>query len=516
MKRIILSLIVLPLAFLSQAQEPADALRISWNVPSGTARYMAIGGAMGSLGGDITATYVNPAGLGFYKTGDGVFTAAYHFGKTKANYLGRKESDKAGKFDLGTTGYVFGIGGNSVKRNSYALSIAFNTTASFRNDILYRGLNNQNSYSQKFIEELNNSGVKDSTIASSFYFGPSLAFNTYWIDPVKNSSGQLTGFTTNSPIATGLIQEQKISSRGGIYETAIGFASNHNDRIMIGGSIGIPFVYLNRTSTFTEADATVDTSNRFDYASFSDELTTTGVGMNLKMGFIYKPVEYWRLGFAFHTPTVYSLTDSYTAEVTTNTENYHGIYTDFSKDYTNGGASEFKYVHFSPYKLIGSVSYVLREIQDITKQKGFITADAEYINYKASSYSVDNDPENPDMNTAANKAYLKELNKAIDKAYKGAFNFRLGGELKFTTLMVRAGATYYGNPYKEVNGGKGKKINLSGGLGYRNKGMFIDLTYVHSMVDDIHAPYRLQTSSYPVAKLKNTTGNVLMTLGYKF
>jgi hypothetical protein len=52
------------------AQEPADALRYSWIISSGTARQQAIGGAMTSLGGDLSAAYVNPAGLGFYKTGD--------------------------------------------------------------------------------------------------------------------------------------------------------------------------------------------------------------------------------------------------------------------------------------------------------------------------------------------------------------------------------------------------------------------------------------------------------------
>ena len=57
----------------SHAQEPADALRFSNTVPSGSARVQAVGGAMGSLGGDVTAAFVNPAGLAFFKT------AASHF-----------------------------------------------------------------------------------------------------------------------------------------------------------------------------------------------------------------------------------------------------------------------------------------------------------------------------------------------------------------------------------------------------------------------------------------------------
>lgn len=513
MKRFILFLTTLMAASAAFSQEPADALRISWTTPSGTARNQAIGGAMGSLGGDITATFINPAGLAFYRTNEGVFSPAFHFGKTNASYFARKENAKANKFDFGTSGYIFSGG---TKRRSGAVSIGFNTTANFKNDVLYRGVNKQTSYSQKFIEELNNSGVKDSTLAYRFYYGPSLAFNTYWIDPVKNSSGQLVGFSTNSPIATGLVQEQKISTRGGIYEASLGFAGNEKDKWMFGGAIGLPFMYMNRTSSFIESDLTNDTSNRFDFGAFSDELTTKGFGLNLKLGVIYKPQEYWRLGFAFHTPTIYRLTDSYSAQITTNTEHYQGIYTDYSDDYTNGGPAEFKYQHITPYKVIGSISYVLREIQDVNRQKGFITADAEFINYKASSYMVNEDKDEVNVNSAENKAYYKALNKAIDKAYKGAFNFRVGGELKFTTIMVRAGAAYYGNPYKEVNGGKGSKVNLTGGLGYRNKGVFVDLTYVHAITNDIHAPYMLENAGFPVAMLKNTTGNVFLTVGYKF
>ncbi|HWJ91537.1 MAG TPA: hypothetical protein VNR87_10530 [Flavisolibacter sp.] len=161
--------------------------------------------------------------------------------------------------------------------------------------------------------------------------------------------------------------------------------------------------------------------------------------------------------------------------------------------------------------MIGSVSYVIREIQDVTKQRGFITADVEYVNYKASSFSVDA----TDDTDESTRTYLKQLNKAIDNAYKGAFNFRVGGELKFTTVMARLGAAYYGNPYKDINGEKGSKWNFSGGLGYRNKGFFVDATYILGLNRDVNFAYRLQSARYSGASLKNSTGNVLLTVGFK-
>jgi hypothetical protein len=166
---------------------------------------------------------------------------------------------------------------------------------------------------------------------------------------------------------------------------------------------------------------------------------------------------------------------------------------------------------FTPYRVIASASYVLREIQDIRKQKGFLTADIEYINHKGTFYTTD--PKNE--NDADAESYLKSLNKAVDKAYKGTFNFRAGGELKFTTIMGRLGIAYYGNPYKDIAGEKGSRFSLSGGLGYRNKGIFIDLTYVHTMGKDVHYAYRLERSPFAGAKIKSSAGNAVLTVGFK-
>jgi hypothetical protein len=104
------------------------------------------------------------------------------------------------------------------------------------------------------------------------------------------------------------------------------------------------------------------------------------------------------------------------------------------------------------------------------------------------------------------------VNKAMDNLYKNAFNFRLGGELKFNTYMFRLGGAYYGNPYKNENASLYK---VSGGVGYRNKGIFIDLTYVYSINKDIHYPYLLENKPNVPAAIKNTGGNIVATIGFK-
>jgi hypothetical protein len=68
MKKFLLSFFTMMCVYVSMAQSPEDVLRYSYFPQNGSARNAAIGGAMGSLGGDINAMYVNPAGLGMYKT----------------------------------------------------------------------------------------------------------------------------------------------------------------------------------------------------------------------------------------------------------------------------------------------------------------------------------------------------------------------------------------------------------------------------------------------------------------
>ncbi|MEY5046618.1 MAG: hypothetical protein RL713_1843, partial [Bacteroidota bacterium] len=102
-------ILFIALTFLSgaaMAQEPADALRYSMMGHGGSARTRAIGGAVVSLGGDISAAAVNPAGLAFFKTSEFTFTPTLGFNKTKINYLSSENSDKKTAFDISNFGFI--------------------------------------------------------------------------------------------------------------------------------------------------------------------------------------------------------------------------------------------------------------------------------------------------------------------------------------------------------------------------------------------------------------------------
>jgi len=496
---------------LSYGQEAGDVLRYSYlSQPGGTARNQAIGGAGGSLGGEFTSLFSNPAGLGFYKTGDFVFTPQVSFKNSKSTYLGTPESATGSNFSIGTTGFVLGSPSRtqgSVK--NFAVGFGINREADFNNHIYYKGKNTNSSFSEKYLEELiNNNANNPDSAAFMFPEGSSLAINTYLVNPVFDTAGVLTGYSTLANPSTGLIQENTINTTGGITDVAIGAGLNLKDKWYFGGTLSFPFLRYNRKASYKETDASSDPNNNFNYFEANETLDTKGIGVNGKFGVIFKPVDNVRLGLAFHTPTYYQLTDNYTTEVVTDLEGYGGSGVKFQSntDLSDGQPLESKYNMTTPLRLILSGSYLFGgNAENVQNQHGFITADLEYVNYKGMSFHDMN-------NNAMDQDYYNSLNSLIDNLYKNAINARLGGEMKFNTFMVRLGGAYYGNPYQNETS---DIVKVAGGIGYRNRGLFLDLTYVYSMAKDIHYPYRLEDKPNVPAYLKNNAGTVVATLGFK-
>ncbi|GAC1456272.1 MAG: outer membrane protein transport protein [Chitinophagaceae bacterium] len=477
---------------------------------------MAIGGAMGSLGGDINALFVNPAGLGLYKTSEIVLSPGFNFNKNKADYRGTNTAANKSGFDLGTSGMVFGFHNRYSKWTSQAFSFGINQTANFNNVISYTGTNNQSSFSEQYAEEFqrSNQNIDQALANSSFAFGTAPALYTYLVDTFRNPNGgvvvkSLPELLLDKGIA--LNQQKTVTTRGGIYELALGYAANMDDKFYVGGSLGIPIYNYQRFTSFTESDPSGNKNNNFDNFKYNDTLSTKGFGVNARLGVIYKPVEFVRFGLSVQSPTYYSLTDREKSFLSTNSENYvsNQPRTVSSSTFTNGQEGNTKYTSTTPWKVVVSASYVFREINDTRRQRAFVTADVEYVNYAGSNFSADGQTV-----TTEDQQYYNGLKKIINQQYKGALNYRLGGELKFNTVMFRLGGAYYANPYKDSQL-KSNIMQASGGIGYRNHGIFIDLTYVHNMTKDVNFPYRLTDKANTFAVQQNTRGNVVMTVGFK-
>jgi long-subunit fatty acid transport protein len=492
-------------------QVPEEALRLSWTPQTGTARNQAIGGAMASLGGDATATLVNPAGLAFFKTSDFVITPSIQFGKVPSNFRGTVYNGMNNNtFQLGTSGFVFGGFGYKAK-NSFAITVT--QVADFTNSVVYRGLNDYSSFAEPLADEFAASGltIDEALNSNAISLTTKMALYTYLVDTATISGNKQVIARSESP--SSLFQEHNTQTNGGI--TEISFAMGHelNKKWMLGVTIGVPIITLDRNTHYRETDATGDADNDFNFMAYRENYKLRGAGINFKAGLIYRPREYFRLGLALHSPNIFMLKESFDAGLAADLEQLFspgsGYDSVASSTLTGGPLADSRYSFYTPGKIILSGSYVFREVENISRQKGFITADIEYVQYKWNHFGPNGDV------TEETKAPYEPYNDAIDALYKGTFNFRIGGELKFKIVMARLGFAYYGNPYKDKEL-KARKMNLSGGLGYRNKGIFVDLTYVHRLNKNVDFPYRVNAPrANTFANLKDNGGTVLLTLGCK-
>ena len=69
-------------------QDISDAVRFSQSEIQGTARYRALSGAFGALGGDMSAVSANPASSAVFSRSHASFTASNIDSENNTNYFG--------------------------------------------------------------------------------------------------------------------------------------------------------------------------------------------------------------------------------------------------------------------------------------------------------------------------------------------------------------------------------------------------------------------------------------------
>jgi len=88
------------------AQDFTDALRYSQTNQLGTARFRALSGAMGALGGDLSAISINPASSSIFNNNQISATLSNTNNKNNSNYFGSNNSESSNAFDLNQVGGV--------------------------------------------------------------------------------------------------------------------------------------------------------------------------------------------------------------------------------------------------------------------------------------------------------------------------------------------------------------------------------------------------------------------------
>jgi hypothetical protein len=486
------------------AQDEHDALRYGFNTVQGTARGMSIGGAVGSIGADFSALSVNPAGIGIYKSGELLFSPSFTGSSNKATYLGTSAKAGDAKFNLSNFGIVVANTQPGKRRNSgwKAVNFAFgmNRMNTFRNEYTYRGRNQANSLIETFADDFNSMGGINNNTLNSVNFSAYAAYQTYLVD--RGIGADSSRAVSYVPYWDGLNQTKRVIESGGMSEYVISVGGNYMEKLMLGATLGIISTRYDRTLRFNEEDASGNPNNDFRYMQYTERLSTSGTGINLKIGAIYKPSQAFRFGLALHTPSHIELNDVSSISMVSHTDSLllsNNPGANPVSLYDQDSSQVFNYALTTPYKanISGAVFF---------GRSGFITADLEYVNYATMRYRF-----------AGFENAADAINEVIRNTYRDAVNIRVGAEARLEDVSIRAGMAHYGSPSANEST-YGGLTNISAGLGFRQTYWFIDAAYVQSIQKNNEVPYIIARSDANVqaASINRNRGTFVLSMGVKF
>ncbi|MCF8231492.1 MAG: hypothetical protein K9J27_04825 [Bacteroidales bacterium] len=473
MKKIAILISVLLTTFITHeglAQSETDALRYSRLYFGGSARSSAMGGAFGAIGADMSTMSTNPGGIGLYSHSQLSISPALNKGETESTYLGTTAIDSRYDFGMQNIGAVFTFtpGDDQSGWKKIQFGIGSNRLKNFNNQFQVLGKNTQKygTIMEPYWNYATNGGgsnLQPNALERNAAFDAYLAYEA---DLLYDANTDQEGYQWGYDAIFGGVQQNKVTeTSGAVDEVYITLGGNYNDRLYLGGTLGFQSIEYKQESTYKERDI-ADTIPYFNALTKYDDLKTTGSGVNLKLGAIYRAFQWLRVGVAYHTPTFYNnMQDEWSAQIESTLDLGDGPESSSSR--TSKG--RFDYKLRTPSRWIFSGAY-------IAGQYGLISVDYEIIDY--SSANLDSDSDN-----------FSTANNAIDQNFQRQHNIRVGTEWRYSNYYIRGGYSMYGSP-SNINADEyGSTTFTTLGLGYKTNHFFLDVAYVHSEMKDTYFIY---------------------------
>lgn len=490
MKRIQFFILILAATLLKvNAQNEIDALRFSMFNPAGTARFVSTGGAFGALGGDFSTLSTNPAGIAVYRSSEFTITPGFNYTRVASSFMGTSEEDINYDFALGNIGLVFAFNDPDQLKESgwmgFQFGFGLNQLANFNNRRIYEGFNTENSLMSVFLDKANAETNFNSTQPPSSFlddYTTGLAWDTWLLglDSINNT------YFIDMP--DNVLQRRITNSSGSIRELAFTMGANYSNRLYLGATFGLPFVNFEEDYIFTEENST-GADNELRSLEYTENLKTTGRGFNFKIGAIYRATDMIRIGAALHTPTFYTLEDSWRTEMKSDLVN-------FGKRESISPRLLYEYELNTPMRMLGSLGLVFGTA-------GILSVDYEYADYTQMRLRSDRD------------MYTQE-NSNIRNNFQAQHNIRVGGEVRLNPIILRAGYALNTNPYESgIN--NLEKTTISAGLGIREKGYFVDFGYfITQYSEDFFQYYNFSGNRNSPVNYDYTQQGFMMTVGFRF
>lgn len=472
----LLPLILLGLPVFLLAQSATDALRFSRLDRFGGARNIGVMGSMGALGADFGVLSTNPAGLASYRRSELVLTPGMHVQQMEARLEGSENNwsrDAVNRFHLQHGGLVVARQPLSGKWRTSNVAIGLAQLANYRQRMFYEGYA-LGSLTDRFLELANGR-----TLSQLDDFEAGLAWDAMAILGPDADLFYTSDFEL-APGASSLVRKQQLVGRTGyLNELQLAFAGNYLDRLSIGATIGVPLLSYTENRVYEEVDEE-GVIPFFTSLKWDENLESTGTGINLRLGLLYRVNQMVRLGLAVHTPTAMSITDNYSKEL-----RYR--YVDGDAFVGTGTSPEgiFDYRLYTPWRLLGSAGFIFGA-------NGFLNAEVEWVDYGSASFNFTPQVTNPAFREAEQRA-----NQAISSTLDQALQVRLGGEWVWQIFRFRGGLGFSGTEYARD---KTWAPAWSLGIGIREDDFFIDLGFMRQHREEGFVPY--QTAEAPELRVR--------------
>jgi len=448
------ALVIACLASMGFAQNEDDALRVSTNAPGGTARSIGLANAFGALGADGSMISINPAGFGLFRTSEFSMTPAFEVNDVKSLYYGTSASATKSRFYIGNMVLAF----NSPSERgsdwrSSTFGIAYDRTATHHWSRQAIGDRVGSSILDGFASQA--TGTLPDSLYNALPFTSGLAYDAFGINP-NDTLG--TSYSAALPFGADVRQLHTIESRGANNTTSFFYSANWMDQLYIGLSLGIVGHRFTRTTTHTEntLDETIDLQD----LTYKENLTTTGNGIDVKAGVIWRWSDRFRTGVAFHSPQWTQLNDAYTTSVQSNFRRIPASADRLGFLYTSPDGI-FNYRVQTPWRTVLSAAY-------IAGGHGLMSVDYEYVDYANSRFKPSNKLVDP-----YDFAYENEV---IRDRFRAVHSVRVGTEWRSGSWYFRLGWGFVPDAFKKSDPRHAQaQRTYAGGVGYRSEHLGIDL-----------------------------------------
>lgn len=430
-------------------------MRLSSVQPGGTARSIGVANAFGALGADPGSIGINPGGFGLYRTSELSLTPSFEVNSVKSNYEGTSASDTKPRLFFNNLALILNTPSKSGGDwRSSTFGVIYDRKATHHWSRQAEGERVPTSILDGFALSAN--GFLSNELADGTPFTSNLAYQTYAIDPVDPFDSLNTSYVANLPAGAAVSQIHTIESRGSINNTSFFYGGNYLDRLYIGASIGI--IGFRYTSTTTHTETTLDEGINLKDLTYKEHLSTTGNGLDVKIGAVGRISDRFRAGLAFHSPMFTQLNDLYNTEMRTH---FHSapdsINTTFEQTSVDG---VFNYRITSPWRAVLSAAY-------IAGSHGMVSVDYEYADFRNARLRSSNKLVDP-YNFAPENRVIKDVFRAVH-------SMRVGTEWRAGKWYLRAGWGFVPNAFSKDDQRHALAMKTyAGGVGYRSEHISVD------------------------------------------